>query len=53
LKGYGFTVVTLAVQNVTRGFNSNPNGTHPFQANPTHTTPGGSNILGFAGSEGF
>lgn len=53
LKGYGFTVVTLAVQNVTRGINSNPNGTHPFQANPTFTTSGSSNIVGFAGSEGY
>lgn len=53
LKEYGFTTVALDVQKVTRGFNSNPNGTHPFQANPTYTTSGGSNILGFAGSQGF
>lgn len=52
LKGYGLTTVALDVQKVTRGFNSNPNGTHPFQANPTYTTSSGSNILGFAGSEG-
>jgi hypothetical protein len=53
LKGYGFTVMAAEVVKNTRGFNSNPNGTHPFQANPTFTTSGSSNILGFAGSEGY
>lgn len=53
VQSYGFTTVVLAVQKITRGFNSNPNGTHPFQANPTFTTSGSSNIVGFAGTEGY
>jgi hypothetical protein len=53
LKSYGFTVGNNALQKTGRGFTSNPNGTHPFQENPTFTTPGTSNILGFAGSEGY
>lgn len=53
LQSYGLKVVTLSVQNVTRGFKSNPNGTHPFQENPTYTTAGTSSIIGFAGSSGY
>jgi hypothetical protein len=53
LRSYGFKVVTAEIQRTIRGFNSNPNGTHPFQANPTFTTSGSSNILGFAGTEGY
>lgn len=53
LVSYGFKSTTLAVQNITRGFNSNPNGTHPFQENPTFTTSGSNSIIGFAGTEGY
>lgn len=53
LYDYGFKTVDVRVQKTTRGINDNPNGTHPFQANPTFTTSGSSSILGFAGSEGY
>lgn len=53
IQSYGFKTVVLAVQKITRGFQSNPNGTHPFQENPTFTTSGTNNIVGFAGSEGY
>lgn len=52
VQSYGFSPVVGEIQRVTRGFNDNPNGTHPHQANPTFTTSGSSNILGLAGFEG-
>ena len=46
---YGFQPIVGANKNPGRGFLSNPNGTHPFQANPTYATSGSDNIQGFAG----
>ena len=55
LKGYGFKTRTNGVQTqAVRGFTSNPHGTPRFSGeNSTFTTPGGSNICGFAGREGY
>lgn len=53
LKGFGLTVHTNYVQQPTRGINSHSHGTHPFSGSgSTFTTPGGSNIMGFAGRIG-
>lgn len=53
LKDWGFEQKFNPPKREVRGFSSNPNGTFPFAANPTFTTPGGSNISGFAGNEGY
>jgi hypothetical protein len=52
LKDWGFEQKFMEPQKNVRGFSSNPNGTFPFIANPTYTTPGGDNICGFAGVAG-
>lgn len=52
LVDFGFRKVVKEVAREVRGVMSNPNGTHPFQANPTFTTPGSDSIIGFAGREG-
>lgn len=53
LKGFGLSVHTNHVQRETRGINSHSHGTHPFSGSgSTFTTPGGSNIMGFAGRTG-
>jgi len=54
LKGFGLSIATNNVQRKdVRGISSHSHGTHPFGgANSTFTTPGGSNIQGFAGRSG-
>lgn len=46
---FGFQLTTAQNRTPGRGILSNPNGTHPFQANPTFATSGSDNIQGFAG----
>lgn len=53
LKGFGLSIHTNHVQKATRGISSHSHGTHPFSGSgSTFTTPGGSNIMGFAGRIG-
>jgi hypothetical protein len=52
LEDWGFKRSLNSPTKTVRGVNSNPNGTFPFAANPTFTTPGGDNICGFAGTAG-
>lgn len=53
LKSFGLSVMTNNVQKETRGITSHSHGTHPFSGSgSTFTTPGGSNIMGFAGRTG-
>lgn len=53
LKGFGLSIQTNHIQQPTRGINSHSHGTHPFSGSgSTFTTPGGSNIMGFAGRTG-
>jgi hypothetical protein len=54
LKGFGLGIALNKVQSKNvRGICSHSHGTHPFGGgNSTFTTPGGSNIMGFAGRQG-
>lgn len=49
---WGFKIQVDEPNKGIRGVSSNPNGTHPFQSNPTYTMSGTSNITGFAGRSG-
>lgn len=54
LKSFGLGVAINPTQNKNvRGITSHSHGSHPFGGNnSTFTTPGGSNIMGFAGRQG-